>query len=179
MINTPRPRLLLLSDLWGWERAEWLDYYRKRLAGSFKLSLFDCPSLAGISGSCSEVERHQQFLNGGIDRAIQALIASETQPVHVLAFSIGGTIAWQAALQGLPMVSLFAVSASRLRFQTVAPSGTLKLWFGEADAHQPRPEWSAHLPVDLHHVAAAGHTCYRDQSVAASVCKMLISTAAA
>jgi hypothetical protein len=84
---------------------------------------------------------HEQFVNGGIENAVENLLKLEKGKMDILAFSIGGTIAWKAALKGLDVKNLFAVSSTRLRYETKVPNCKIKLYFGEKDGNKPNMGW--------------------------------------
>lgn len=105
-----KPRLLILSDLFGGKDPEWVKIYTDLLKSKFEIQYYDVVELANIdSDNFIESEIHNQFLNGGIDKAVQNLLQLETEKVIILGFSIGGTIAWNASLKGLNVTHLFAV----------------------------------------------------------------------
>ena len=56
-------------------------------------------------------------MNSGIEIAVQTLLNKEKGEIKILAFSVGGTIAWKAALKGLKVSDLVAVSSNRLRYE--------------------------------------------------------------
>lgn len=151
-----KPRLLILSDLYGGDNPEWIKRYIDLLKFKFEIQYYDTLKLASIdSVNLSENDIHAQFLNGGIDKAIEALLNLEKGKVSVLGFSIGGTIAWKAALKGLDVVSLFAVSSTRLRYETESPNCHLKLYFGEKDPNKPNSQW--YLDLNLNHEILKDH----------------------
>ncbi|MEO8237445.1 MAG: alpha/beta hydrolase [Flavobacterium sp.] len=114
-----KPRLLILSDLFGGKNPEWVNYYVEKLKSKFEIQYYDVLELGDIDTIDSgEVNIHNQFLNGGIDKAVEVLLHQEKEKVTILGFSIGGTIAWKAALKGLKVSHLIAVSSTRLRFET-------------------------------------------------------------
>ncbi|MEL6944601.1 MAG: alpha/beta hydrolase, partial [Bacteroidota bacterium] len=65
----------------------------------------------------------------------------EQVEVSILAFSIGGTIAWKAALKGLKIKSLWAFSATRLRYEVERPNIPIQLFFGQKDEYRPSSNW--------------------------------------
>ena len=100
--NLIKERLILLSDLWGEEKCEWMTYYTSVLEQHFVLQYYDCCELGDIDKSdYSEKNLHHQFINGGMEKAVENLLQKEKESVIVLGFSIGGTIAWKAAISGL------------------------------------------------------------------------------
>lgn len=171
-----KPRLLILSDLWGKERANWMSYYSEPLSKSFDIQYYDCCELGDIDKFIyTEEALHKQFVNGGLDRAIARLIELEQEDTHFLAFSIGGTIAWQFALKTGKVKSLYAVSSTRLRYETEKPEGKIKLWYGEADKHAPSQDWFDQLEIDHKIVRGQGHLIYRRAQFAADVAGYLLS----
>jgi hypothetical protein len=137
-----KPRLLILSDLYGGENPEWIKIYSDLLESKFEIQYYDVLELANInSDNFIENDIHNQFLNGGINQAVENLLKQETGKVTVLGFSIGGTIAWKSALQELNITHLFAVSSTRLRYETEAPNSSINLYFGKNDPNKPNPEW--------------------------------------
>ena len=137
-----KPKLLILSDLFGGQHPEWINYYTNTLRSKFEIQYYDVLELANIDASnLTETDIHKQFLDGGIDKAVETLLKLETDKVTVLGFSIGGTIAWKASLLGLKTMYLFAVSSTRLRYETEAPNCEIKLYFGENDPNKPHDKW--------------------------------------
>lgn len=135
-----KPRLLLLSDLFG-GNPEWIQNYIETLEPKFDVRYYDVLKLAEIDSLKDEKEIHNQFLNGGIEKAVTNLLNSEKGNVAILGFSIGGTIAWRASLRGLKTTELIAVSSTRLRFETKSPNCKTKLYFGDQDLNAPKEQW--------------------------------------
>ena len=122
----------------GINNNNWLSIYRSELESVFELEFYDCAKLGDVHiENNPEKDIHSQFINGGIDLAVSNLLKKETQPISILAFSIGGTIAWKACLMGLNINHLFAVSATRLRYETVKPNCNLVLQYGDLDENKP------------------------------------------
>ncbi|MEN0049065.1 MAG: alpha/beta hydrolase [Bacteroidota bacterium] len=167
-----KPRLLLLSDLWGREKADWTTTYLKELSPYFECQYYDCCELGGIDKSVYEQEQlHQQFVHGGIEQAVENLLDLEQEKVCILAFSVGGTIAWKAALKGLPIQQLWAISATRLRYETERPDIPIHLIYGAKDDYRPSLDWFDKMKVDYEIVAAQGHNLYYDHSYFSRVLK--------
>src|SRR5690606_2199355 len=109
-------RLVILSDMWGSKKGLWITSYLGYLQQYYDITFYDCQHLANINIAIDSAENvNKEFINGGIDTAVTHLLTKETEPSNYLAFSTGGTIAWKAALRGLPMKSLYAISSTRLR----------------------------------------------------------------
>ena len=137
-----KPRLIILSDLWGKENSDWVCDYVEQLKGTFEIQYYDCCYLGGIdSTNYTEENLHSQFINGGIEKAVERLLEAEKNQIDVLAFSIGGTIAWKATLKGLDVRHLLAVSSTRLRYEENIPNGVIKLYYGGNDINKPNSIW--------------------------------------
>ncbi|WP_010522779.1 hypothetical protein [Aquimarina agarivorans] len=123
-------------------KSEWVYAYEQLLESAFDLRLYDCRTLGGIERPIStKSDLHCQFTNGGIDVAVKNLTQLEKEEVDVLAFSVGGTIAWKACLQGLKIKNLYAISATRLRHESKKPSCNTRLYYGSLDNYVPAFEW--------------------------------------
>ena len=79
-----------------------------------------------------------------------------------MAFSIGGTIAWQAALQGLNVRKLLAFSSTRLRHETLKPDSDIRLWYGAKDLYQPGADWFESIGIDYQILNKKEHELYLD-----------------
>ncbi len=168
-------RLIILSDLWGTEKSEWLVNYTQVLKSDFHLEYYDCCELGEINKSdYSEKERHSQFVNGGIEKAVEKLIALEKNTVNILAFSIGGAIAWKYGLKSDKINSLVCVSSTRLRYETVRPKGKITLYFGSNDAYKPRLEWLEAMKLEYDILSEKDHEFYREEEFAEQLSKQLI-----
>ncbi len=168
-------RLIIISDLWGTPKSDWLQLYISVLEPHFDIKYYDSCKLAGIdTTNYSQESLHQQFVKGGIDRAVRQLSRLETGKLTILAFSIGGTIAWKAGLLGLPIDNFYAISATRLRYERTTPDMNIHLYYGQKDQYQPSQEW-----FDLHHLnknifANENHECYKKPDCAQIICNTII-----
>ncbi|GGX31361.1 hypothetical protein [Aquimarina muelleri] len=172
-----KQKLLILSDLWGLKKSDWLPYYTDILNEKFEIQYYDCCTLGKLNTSkYTEEALHQQFVNGGIELAVQNLIDKETEIVHILAFSIGGTIAWQSMLKGLKVASLYAVSATRLRYETNKPDGDIKLYFGETDTYAPNKEWLSKMNNIAVIKNKKGHSLYTEPEFARELSTLICET---
>lgn len=143
-----KPRLLILSDLFGGKNPKWIKLYSEILKSKFDIQYYDVLELGNINlGNFTKSDIHNQFLNGGIDEAVENLLDYEKGEVAILGFSIGGTIAWKASLKGLNISQLVAVSSTRLRFETKIPECKIKLYFGEKDLNMPNSKWFSDLKI--------------------------------
>jgi hypothetical protein len=156
-------RLVILSDINGLflpeQVASTSSQPLKQFAAADKLNSL---VLAGIEEDGNQDSKHQAFIAGGIDAAAEKLVARYPTGVQfALGLSIGGVILWRAALRGLPIDNLLCFSSTRLRFETNAPSCSLRLYFGENDNYRPDAKWFQDLGLQLTLVPAAGHEFYR------------------
>lgn len=172
-----KQRLLILSDLWGIKKSDWLSYYTDILHKKFEIQYYDCCILGELDTSTyTEEGLHQQFVSSGIELAVQNLIDKETETVHILAFSIGGTIAWQSMLKGLKVASLHAVSATRLRYETNKPNGGIKLYFGENDTYAPNTKWLDKMNSIVVIKNKKGHDLYTEPKFARELSTLICET---
>lgn len=96
------------------------------------------------------------------------------KPRIVLAFSVGGAIAWRAIQAGLVVDQLYAVSATRLRYETAPLRVQGRLYFGEEDPYTPNPEWRTQQTIAIQMLAGEQHECYQKQSVAELICTSVL-----
>lgn len=169
-----KPRLLILSDLFGGENPEWISYYKVILESKFDIKYYDVLKLAQIDSLENETEIHNQFLNGGIDKAIYNLLNNEKEEIAVLGFSIGGTIAWKAALQGLNVNRLFTVSSTRLRFEKKLPNCKIRLYFGENDSNKPQLDLFSDFEIPNLIFKNKGHNLYLEKEYAGKICNEIL-----
>ena len=170
-----KPTLIVLSDLWGKENADWMSYYINGLENHYTIHFYDCCTLGNIDTSdFTELKLHNQFVNGGIDRAVKNLLQIEKQNLTVLAFSIGGTIAWKAALLGLKVQTIFAISSTRLRYETQKPNCCVQLFYGENDAFRPNKNWFPKMNLTEKFYKNELHNCYRKNDIADQLCREIV-----
>ena len=165
-------KLLVLTDLWGKERFEWFKEYQNAL--NVTTVVYDSCELGLIDKSAyNEESLHQQFVKGGIEIAVKQLIEKEKEAVNILAFSIGGTIAWKASLQGLKVKNLFAVSATRLRHETEKPNCKAHLIYGSEDAFKPKEQWFEQLGIIQKEIKNKGHEVYKEATLFKDLVSMI------
>ncbi len=171
-----KPRLILLSDLWGTKSSEWICNCTSALNKHFDINIYNSPELAGIDTTdLDQKQSHQWFLNGSIEKAVLNLLESERQNINVLGFSVGGKIAWKAALKGLNVHTLFAVSATRLRLEAEKPNSRIELLFGQCDSNKPGEDWFAAMEIKKLFVKGEQHEMYKNKQVAHLICSQIIS----
>ena len=168
-------RLVVISDMWGAKKGLWITSYLGYLQQYFDIVFYDCQQLANINITVDSGENlHREFVEGGICTAVAHLLKKETVPSHYLAFSTGGTIAWKAALLGLPMKSLYNVSATRLRMEEELIKAPVTLMYGSNDVNKPTQEWADNLGTTLELIPNFGHELYTDEKIIQKVCQDLL-----
>ncbi|MEP0212853.1 MAG: hypothetical protein ABJD66_06550 [Cellulophaga sp.] len=168
-------RLVVLSDMWGPKKGMWITSYLAYLQQYYEIEYYDIQQLANVDLlKQTEKNIHTAFVEGGVDTAVSHLLKKETKPAHYLAFSMGGSIAWKANLKGLPMKSLYAVSATRVRKEVERVDGDVKMLFGSKDLYRPSTKWSETIGVELEVVENFGHEMYSDSQVIQKVCLDLL-----
>lgn len=170
-------RLVIISDMWGAKKGLWVTSYLGYLQQYFDIVFYDIQQLANLDLKVnSEKNIHEAFINGGIDSAVAHLLKREKVASHYLAFSTGGTIAWKAGLQGLPMKSLYSISSTRIRLEREKPNAPTTLLFGELDEHRPSEEWSIALGIENEVIGNFGHELYSDEKIIKKVCIDLLQS---
>lgn len=168
-------KLIVLSDMWGVKKGLWITSYFGYLQQYYDISFYDCQQLASLDVPiCSEENIHKAFVDGGIDMAVKQLLKKECEPSHYLAFSTGGTIAYKAALAGLPMKSLTAISPTRIRYEKKRPACNMNLVFGELDEFRPDDTWAKSVGVELQIMPNFGHQLYTDEKIIGQICLELL-----
>jgi len=170
-----KSRLIILSDLWGKEKSDWVSGYVGLLQDKFEIQYYDCCELGEIDKTnYTEENLHNQFINGGIDKAVANFLKIEKNPIDILAFSIGGTIAWKSALKGLNIRNLFAVSSTRLRYEDEIPNGAIKLYYGENDINKPNTNWFEKHSINFEIIKNKEHDFYTEKEFTNSICNEIL-----
>ena len=170
-----KPRLIILSDLWGKVKSNWICAYIELLKNKFEIQYYDCCDLGEIDiTNYTEENLHSQFINGGIEKAIANLLKIEKNQIDILAFSIGGTIAWKSALKGLNVRRLFAVSSTRLRYEDKTPNGIIELYYGENDSNKPSNDWLKKHSVNFEIIKNKEHDFYKEKEFITSICNEIL-----
>lgn len=169
-------KLIVLSDLWGKRRSDWINQYVAILENHFEVIFYDCCELAEIDLSdYSEDKIHKEFTNGGIERAVKAILDKEKGNINVLGFSIGGLIAWKAILDGLKAESLTAISSTRLRYEDKRPECKINLFYAENDEYKPIDDWFKKLNLEMNIYKEEEHEFYSNKEIAIEICSKIIS----
>ena len=175
-----KPLLVLLSDLWGAESSAWWQHYTDLLSPYHKLLWLDSCALGSINTAPYAQEHlHQQFVAGGITKAVDTLLDQSTQwpsSPTILAFSVGGTIAWQAVERGLTIDRFYAVSATRLRYEETPLRTRGCLWYGSNDQFRPDAEWLGQQQLSTEVLTGYGHECYQNEVIVQYIVKRITAT---
>lgn len=170
-----KPRLVILSDLWGKAKSSWVSDYVALLGDNFEIQYYDCSELAGIDKTIfTEQNLHDQFVNGGIEIAVENLLNKEKGEIIILAFSVGGTIAWKAALNGLNIKTLYLISSTRLRYEIQAPSCNLKLYYGDQDNYIPDVSWFMNFQIIPELNKNKSHLMYVEKDFIHLICDVIL-----
>ncbi len=173
--NNEKSRIILLSDLWGIEKSDWITYYRTALERYFEIIYYDSCELGNVDKSdYSEEKLHHQFVHGGIETATKNLLLKANDAKNILGFSVGGSIAWKAVLSGLKAENIFTLSSTRLRYETQKPSAIIELFFGEEDTHKPNTDWFQKMGISEIFYKNEGHELYKKKEIAEDICNRII-----
>ena len=168
-----KPKLIILSDIFDATEEAWMGMYRKQLSPFFEIVEYDSRQLAGIL-PCPQEEVHQRFVNAGIEDATQRLSLLEEKVYAVLGFSVGGTIAWRYALENPHCSSLYLISATGLRNETVRPTSAISLCYGEHESSGPNLAWFDTLGIAPKIFKNEFHECYKNEAVITQLCQTII-----
>jgi hypothetical protein len=168
-------RLIILSDMFGNVKTDWYNHYISILKEFFEIEIYNCCKLAEINLEYfSKDQIHNQFVNGGIEKAVYNLLKKEKGLINILGFSIGGTIAWKAACKGLNVINFIAVSSTRLRVENTKPSCKIELFFAENDIYIPNNEWFSCIQLNKNIYKNETHDFYKKKEIAIEICDKLI-----
>ena len=156
-------RLILLSDIHGLQNAKWIKDYHKILSTEFEVITYCILELANIEISLPVQEKHHLLVNGGMEKAAKQLLQKEKETVTVIGFSVGGSIAWKAALLGLKVDCLYAISSTRIRKENRKPNTEIKLIFGGEDTNTPDELWYQKVEIIPKILAGSRHECYMEK----------------
>ena len=164
-------RLVVMSDMWGAKKGLWITSYLGYLQQYFDIVFYDSRELAYVDKNISTPDDlYKAFVGGGLDTAVKQLLNREKVESHYLTFCAGGTVAWNAGLKGLPMKSLYAVSAIDLHKETEKPDCPVTLVYGEYEKNMPSAEWAISSNAILETVPRFGHELYSDEKIIRKVC---------
>lgn len=170
-------RLVVLSDMWGAKKGMWITSYLGYLQQYFDIVYYDSQQLSDLEIIEYTPENIcKAFNQGGMDTAVAQILMKETEPSHYLTFCAGGLIAWNAALKGLPMKSLYAVSPLNLEEKIERPDVPIKLLYGEYHEDIPPRKWVDHTNIPLEVVPKFGRELYTDEKIIRKVCLNMLET---
>lgn len=127
------------------------------------------------SDNLSQEQIHAQSINNGNDKGVKNLIKAGTENCSILCFSIGGTIAWKAALLGLKVENLFAISSTELRYESAKPAIKMELLFGDDDSFKPDAEWFEKMALRPNFITNQNHEMYKEKEIAHEICSTIIN----
>jgi dienelactone hydrolase len=170
-------KLVIISDMGGSKRGLWITSYLGYLQQYFDITYHDSQKLANLNVTVNTKDNiHRAFTEGGIDTAVAHLLKKEEEPAHYLGFSTGGTIAWKAGLMGLPMKSLYTVSATRIRAEVNKPECDVTAIFGDNDMYRPKADWYDKQDLSSDIVKGFGHEMYTDEKIIDKICLELLKS---
>lgn len=170
-------KLVVISDMWGAKKGLWIASYFGYLQQYYDIVFYDSQQLGGIDVPLNTEDNiRNAFKDGGVDTAVAQLLRKETQPAHYLTFGIGGSIGYRAALAGLPMKSMTAVSAPDLDGETGLPATHLHLIYGENDPQRPSGSWAKKIGATLELAPNFGHGLYSDEKIISDICLGLLES---
>lgn len=173
-MRSDQPKALLLSDLWGFRKDNWQSYYKTLLLPHYNTTMLDSTILAGIPQTIHQQDNlHAQFIDGGIDLAVNYLCSQAEGYDLIIGVSIGGTIAWKAMLKGLQTKKLIGLSATRLRYETQKPKSNIRLIYGTEDPYAPNTSWFQQMNIEPIMLVGQGHDLYKDQSILDEIIKAI------
>jgi len=163
-------RLIILSELHGFKA----EKYQQILENHFEIKFYDSRELAKIDKKKSKEKNHQDFVNFGIEKAVENLLKKEKNQINILAFSVGGVIAWKFALKTKNVKCLTAISSTRLRYEVKKPSAKINLYFGEKDNYKPDLKWFEELKLENKTYKNFGHELYEDKIIAEKISQEIL-----
>jgi len=170
-----KKEVIIISDMWGAGKSTWLKNFQHALLADYKIKFYDACRLGQIDISQYEEENlHKQFIDSGIENGINNLIRIEKEPKIYITCSIGGIMAWKAAMAGLPIDQLIAISPTRLRMETDIPDCDFQLYFGKDDPHTPDLIWLEAFAKNRYQLMDGDHQIYGDNDVVEKILSTLI-----
>lgn len=149
-------KIIVLSDINGWSDIS--------LEFTSDITRLDSRKLGDV---IDNEKKHEQFINVGIDRAV-----AKVKNYHadlVIGLSIGGTIAWKAALEGWACKHFILISSTRIRLESSKPSSDIFMVFGELDAYKPRKEWFAEMMLPFEIIPSVHHDLYTNETLTSKI----------
>ncbi|MEX0274664.1 MAG: hypothetical protein AB3N16_09825 [Flavobacteriaceae bacterium] len=168
-------KLVIISDMWGSKQGLWITSYLGYLQQYYDIEYYDSQQLANIDLLVNTKENiHKAFVDGGIEVAAEHLLKRSKEASHYLAFSVGGSIVWKAALKGLPVKSMYLVSSTRLRFEEKKPDAPVTVLCGGRDPYAPGNDWTKKMNLEMQVAKKFGHSLYSDEMMIQKICLDLL-----
>lgn len=168
-------RLVVLSDMMGAKHGMFITSYLGYLQSYFDITYYDSQHLANIDIPVKTLENvREAFRDGGIDTGVVHLLNKEHEASHYLTFCAGGDIAYRAALMGLPVKSLTAISPMYMEEVTGVPDCPVKLLYGGKDEVRVSESWKTAMGVEVEEIPDFGHQLYSDEKIIQHVCKSML-----
>ncbi|GAA4237405.1 hypothetical protein GCM10022291_24120 [Postechiella marina] len=170
-----REKLIILSDLFGKEKSDWISVYYELLSDKYDIHYIDSKDLGEITLNTNNKEDiHNLFIAKSITVAVNNLTTKYREKINILAFSIGGTIAWKAILKGLNVSNFWAVSSTRIRYETKSPKCKTTLFYGENDTHKPDDNCFTKLKITPVFLKNQDHNMYSNPKVINTICNNIL-----
>ena len=158
-------QLVIISDIMGFPDRQSIFNIVKNINPSIEVTHYDARILAEIDTQIKDKQLiHKAFLDGGLDSAVKSLVRFKNKAINIIAFSIGGTIAWKAALKGVNVNKLIAVSSTRLRYEKSKPDCHIQLTYGALDPYRPDDTWIKSMGLIPEVKSGKLHDFYLDPS---------------
>ncbi|MBT8264683.1 MAG: hypothetical protein KJN75_05060 [Muriicola sp.] len=170
-------RLVILSDMWGTKNGLWITSYLGYLQQHFDIVFYDIQQLSNIdSYTLASDNKFKEFIDKGLDTAVEHLLKKESIPSHYLTFCSGGSIAWHAGLKGLPIKSLFAIAPKGLETVSGKLSCPTNLVFGEHHNGIPSKDWIEQMDSNSEVIPNFGEDLYSDEVIIQKVSLYLLES---
>ncbi len=170
-------RLVIVSDMWGAKKGLWITSYLGYLQQYFDMTYYDCQQLGDLDVLVQTTENVEQaFLNGGVDTAVNQLLLRERKTANYLAFGTGATIVWKAAVKGLSVSSIYAISPEAIGNEEMKPAVPVTLVYGSLDRNRPGADWCAGQNLYPEIIEHFGNTLYTDEKIIKKVSADLLRT---
>ncbi len=79
-------------------------------------------------------------------------------------------------MKNLEVSNLFAVSSTRLRYETESPNCELKLYFGEKDPNKPDSQWYLDLNLEYEIIKDSNHQLYLRENNVSLICSDILKS---
>lgn len=173
-IQKKMSEIAVVSDIWGIRKSEWFMYYQELMSANYEMKFYDSCALGLIDLTKYEaLNIHNQFVEFGIQNAVNKLLEIEKKPKIYIGCSIGGVILWRAGLRGLPIKKLVTISSTRLRKEIEKPSCPVKMYFGESDAYKPTDKWFKQIGINSNYIITGNHDIYKENTSILKILKNL------